>query len=313
VHKELRVDRTTLGQVARWYYEAEMSQSAISVRLGVSRSTVSRLLGEARRTGVLQIIVREDMTDRHADLARGIESRFGLEKVLVAESSGDSTIQSVGLIAAREVERRIHPGGTLAISYGVAVHATVAALRTRQVESMTAVQIAAVEGVRNPVVDGWELVRLCASRFGARYHYLPGPLMANSSELKTQLLQEAGVESCLRYARQADVAIVGVGSMDPRYSSLVRAGHLTPAELKAHEDAGSVGYIAAQHYDRSGRPLDSLNRLTMSLDLRTIKSLPCVVAVATGTHKVNSLKGALAGGYITILVTDSHTAIDLIR
>ena len=52
-NEELRL----LVKVARFYYEDGLNQDAITARLGLSRSKVSRLMAQARETGVVQISV----------------------------------------------------------------------------------------------------------------------------------------------------------------------------------------------------------------------------------------------------------------
>ena len=44
-----------LAQVANRYHENDMIQAASDVGLGISRSTISRLLRKARETGVVEI------------------------------------------------------------------------------------------------------------------------------------------------------------------------------------------------------------------------------------------------------------------
>ena len=48
-----------LVKVARFYYEDGLNQDAITERLGLSRSKVSRLMAQARESGVVQITVIE--------------------------------------------------------------------------------------------------------------------------------------------------------------------------------------------------------------------------------------------------------------
>ena len=44
-------------RVARMYYEWEMKQATIARQLGLSQSTVSRLLQQARNAGIIRISV----------------------------------------------------------------------------------------------------------------------------------------------------------------------------------------------------------------------------------------------------------------
>jgi len=51
--EELRL----LVKVSRYYYEDGLNQDAITARMGLSRSKVSRLMAQAREVGVVQISV----------------------------------------------------------------------------------------------------------------------------------------------------------------------------------------------------------------------------------------------------------------
>jgi DNA-binding transcriptional regulator LsrR (DeoR family) len=53
------VDRRLLALVARLYYLDDRDQSAIARVVGTSRSTISRLLTEARRRGIIRISVED--------------------------------------------------------------------------------------------------------------------------------------------------------------------------------------------------------------------------------------------------------------
>ena len=46
-----------LAQVASLYYEDRLTQDEIARRVGTSRSTISRMLGQAREIGVVEIVV----------------------------------------------------------------------------------------------------------------------------------------------------------------------------------------------------------------------------------------------------------------
>jgi len=52
------IERTELlAQVASMYYEDDVTQDEIARRVGTSRSTVSRMIQEAREVGVVEITV----------------------------------------------------------------------------------------------------------------------------------------------------------------------------------------------------------------------------------------------------------------
>lgn len=305
--------RGLLADVCEWYYLEGQTQGEIAARLGVSRSAVSRLLTEAQSERVVEFkIHRTPPVD--VELGRALSQRFGVRaEVIPAGESVTDTLQGLGRAAGALVDERLKPSGVLAISYGTSVYETVRQIPARHFASMQVVQMAGVEGVANPQIDGWELVRVCADRLGARYLHLHSPLMVGTPLMRAAIFDDSQVRKHLDIAGAADVAVIGIGSVDPYDSSLVRAGHLSAEQLHECVHAGSVGYIAGNHYDLNGRPLDALNERNVSLPLDRLAGIANVIAVAAGPGKVLGILGALRGGYLSAVVTDVPTAVAVIE
>lgn len=301
-----------LAHTAELYYIQGRTQSDVATKIGKSRVMVSRMLAEAVTLGVVEFRIHRE-PPRHSHLEERIQAAFPSVSAFVVNSEGEELPQRVGRVAASVCEASLSPGKTLAISYGRAVYETISSIATQQLNDVYVVQMAGVEGAINPEVNGLELVRLCADRLGANYLYLPASLFSSTHELHEALLKDPKIAVALERAATADIAIVGIGSMTPSESSLVRAGHISANELQKAVDAGSVGYICGEHYDADGTPLAHLNDLTMSLPLESIAKIPNVIGVAHGLDKVQPILGALKGGYLTAIVTDQITAEHIIE
>ena len=61
-----RVD--LLVHISELYYQQELSQQEISQIMGISRPTVSRLLDEAKETGVVEVIIHSPIV-KHPKLS----------------------------------------------------------------------------------------------------------------------------------------------------------------------------------------------------------------------------------------------------
>lgn len=305
--EDRRSRRDLLADVCEWYYAGRLTQQDIADRLGVSRSAVSRLLSEAQDEGIIEFRINRESA-REEGLEEEFDTAFGVQVRVVKRRTGDDPLVAIGREAASVAASALRPDGVLAISYGTSVFETVRQLPTQHFASMQVVQIAGVEGVANPQVDGWELVRICADRLGARYLHLHSPLMVGSRPMRDVLLDDPAVRKHMDTAAAADLAVVGIGSVEPKSSSLVRAGHLSPEQLLGCVAAGSAGYIGGRHYDAEGRPIEELNDRVVSLPLERLAELRFVIGVAAGPGKVCGIVGALRGGLIDALVTDVPTA-----
>ncbi len=71
-----------LADVAEMYYIEGKDQSAIALKVGVTRSMVSRMLTEARSLGIVEIKVVRPIHADH-ELEEAIKAKFGIESVFV--------------------------------------------------------------------------------------------------------------------------------------------------------------------------------------------------------------------------------------
>jgi deoxyribonucleoside regulator len=300
-----------LTQVASMYYEDDLTQDEIARRIDQSRSTVSRMLQEARETGVVEIIVHYPWKTV-PELEAGLTAQFGLHyaSVLLGRSKPYGEIlRGLGVLAARYVETILAEHIVLGISWGVAVYNTVRALRPGRRLPITAVQMVGAVGEGDPLTDGPDLARLLADVCGGEYRYLHAPLLVEDVHARDVLLQEPRIRETLALARRADVALVGIGAPTPQVYSLLRAGYLDRAKLAQLRSQGVVGDVCARHYDAQGRELDiDLNRRVVGIKLQDLHAIEQVIGVAGGEAKASAILGALRGGHVNVLVTDDATA-----
>ena len=304
--------RGLLAEVAELYYVAERSQQDIAAQFGVSRSTVSRLLAEARDRGVVQIrITRESARDEA--LERRLLDHLGVRATVVRSHLDSSdTIAAVGGAGARLVERALRPGAILSLTHGSTVFAVIRALRIDQLPGLRMVQMAGFE-VGNPLNDGWELIRLCFDRLESRYRYVHAPLLVASDDLHAALMDDPHHRETLRLARSADVALLGIGSLDPATSSLARGGILTSEVLDEVRARGSVGAINGFHFRLDGSLLEGLNDRIVGILPEEFEPTTRRIAVAAGVAKSAALVGAVRAGWIDEVVTDVACADGALR
>jgi DNA-binding transcriptional regulator LsrR (DeoR family) len=306
------MDRTELlAQVASLYYEENLTQAEVARRVNTSRSTVSRLLREARDAGIVEITVHHRYgTD--AALEKELIARFGLRGARVLSGKGrpyEDILRGLGVVAARYMEGIVDESAIVGISWGTSIYSTVQAMQPDREMPLTVVQMAGAASASNPQIDGPGLAMLLANKYGGEYHYLHAPLLVEEARVREALLQEPGIRDTLALARKADIALLGIGSVIPEVSSLFRVGYLDREALTKLQEQGVVGDICGQHFDAHGRTEGiALNRRVIGVDLSVFKDVAHVVAVAGGRAKADCILGALRGGHIKVLVTDDQAA-----
>lgn len=300
-----------LADIATLYYKQNLTQAEIADAVGVSRASISRLLREARDVGVVEITVNEPLS-RADSLAESLQATFNLDDahVVTAGARGYAqTIEALGVVAAQVLRERLQDNMVLGISWNTGVYQVVRALQDARRMSVTVIQLTGSAGSANPLLDGPDLARWLADTLGGRYLYLPAPLVVQSSDVQRALMNDHVIAERLQMARQADLALVGIGSVLPPLCSLLQTGYITEEELRVITQKGAVGDILNRFYDLRGELVSApVHQRIIGLppsDLRRIKQ---VVGVAGGEEKAPAIVGALRGGYIDCLVTDDRAA-----
>ncbi|NOX61957.1 MAG: sugar-binding transcriptional regulator [Chloroflexi bacterium] len=298
------------------YYEEDLTQAEIARRTGYSRSMISRFLTEAKRQGVVEIRVHHPMA-RRTDLEQALRRRFSLERVRVLDCYSHeypARLRRVGMLAARLVEETVMDHMTIGMSWGTGLAEMVQACRPQPRDGVLVVQIIGSMGTANPNIDGSELARQLAHVFGGRYRILPTPLIVEDESVRHGLRSDRQVREVLDHAWTMDLALVGVGTVEREYSSLVRSGYLRPEELNEFAEAGAVGDVCTIHFDIYGNLIDiPLQRRFVGIDYDTLVRVPIRIGIAAGQPKAQAILGALRAGMINVLVTDDVAANHVLR
>jgi deoxyribonucleoside regulator len=304
-----------LAKVASMYYEEELTQNEISANLGYSRSCISRLLSEARREGIVEIQIRHPL-ERKPALEKMLKDRFDLSEVRVLESSGapyPQILRRLGALAARVLEEKVGEATILGISWGSALYEVAHALRPAHFPGLKVVQIIGSSSGSDHQVDGQGLARAFARQFDGRYYTLPAPWLVEDRNLRDALMNDRRLREVLQLTHLVGIAVVGVGTTNPSYSSLVRAGYLTVEESRSLQAMGAVGDVCGRHFNLEGFLMDiPLAGYVFGIEVETLRSIPLVLGVAGGRAKAAAILGAVRSRLINSLVTDDEAARDVL-
>ena len=300
-----------INTVLTLYYLEELTQTEIAQRLGFSTAKVNRLLLQAREQGYVNITIRTPFQQLF-ELEDRLKAVFGLQEAMVIPALADtssSPLNALGNMAAEFLLEHLREGDVLGIGGGAAVHAIVQALtpaRPYQVEVVPL--LGAVQGDIKHDVN--YLATHMAERLSARSYQLHAPAFVETREQCESLRAMGPVKEILDIARRANIALVGVGTVDAEVSRFVQFTALSTADMKhIAEDCGGVGDINAFVYDLEGQPCcpEYADRV-VGLTLAELKSIPYRIGVAATAAKALPLYGALRGGYLHVLITDEAAA-----
>jgi DNA-binding transcriptional regulator LsrR (DeoR family) len=288
-----------------------MTQTEIAKRLGFSTAKVNRLLLQARELGYVNITIRTPFQQLF-DIEDRLKAVFGLQEAIVIPAvaeSGSSPLNALGAAAADFLLAHLRDGDVMGIGGGSAVSAIVQAIAPARAYQVEVVPLmGAVQGEITHDVN--YLATHLAERLGAKSYQLHAPAFVDSSEHCESLRSMGPVKEILDIARRANIALVGVGTVDAEVSRFVQFTALSAEDMKhIANDCGGVGDINAFVFDIEGRACapEYADRV-LGLTLAEIKSIPFRIGMAATAAKALPLYGALRGGYLHALITDETAA-----
>jgi DNA-binding transcriptional regulator LsrR (DeoR family) len=297
-------------QIARLFFDRQMSKVEIAAHLGISRFRVARLIDGALAGGLVRIEYR-DLQAEDRGLATAIEERFDLDLCAVAVGEDGAAASLAGAV----LEGIIAPGDVIGIAWGSTLAAVVHAVTPRAEPSIEVVQLAGSSTRLDRGRDAGELARALAGRLGASHHALYAPAFVGSATLRDELLRQPEVADAAGRFGAVTLAVVGIGAMPApgggreMASSLLRSGALDAAEVARLVGLGAVGDLVVHPFDADGRFVaPDLAARAIAIGVDQLRAVPRVVAVAAGSDKTAAIRGALATGVVRVLVTDAPTA-----
>lgn len=304
-----------LARVAEMYYESHLGQNEIAARLGYSRSMISRLLTEAHERGVVEVRINHPV-QRRLDLESDLKSAFNLTHVRVLAHNSTNyadILHRLGIVAASLVDELVQDNMTVGVSWGVTLAEMVGSLRPSPKQGVKVLQLIGSLGASHHENDGPEIARRMARAFTAEYETLPAPLVVESPQAQAALLSDRHIRQNMLLARKADLLILGMGSVDSEYSSLLLEGFITKTQMAQLVKRGAVGDICGLHIDGKGKLIESeLVHRTIGIDLESIKKAQTRLGVAGGPAKTAIIQAALRGKLINALVTDESAATSIL-
>ena len=302
-----------LAQVAELYYIQSKSQADIAKEFDFSRSKVSRLLSEARESGMVDIRINFPL-QRALELEKIFSARYDLKHAMILETgnqSGNQVLRSLGRLGANYLRENMSDGNVLGISWGTGVYEVAHAFRSRKLFDVCVVQIIGSLGYGDPTIDGPEVARHIASAFSGKYYTMNAPVIVQDKTTRDSLLRERNIREVLDMAKKADYFLVGIGSTNPDRSGLVRAGYLSKEEISTiNRASGAVGDIGCRLYNQDGDYQQiEFNQRVVGISLDQLQEVEGeVIGIAGGEEKAHAILGALRGKLIDILITDDSAA-----
>lgn len=305
-----------VAKLAWLYHHDGLNQPEIAHRLHISQARVSRLLKQAEQAGIVRTIVTIPR-GVHVEIERKLESQTGLLEVVVAEASKDAdVIRVLGAAAGNYLEATLISDERVGISsWSATLLATVEAMTVKSKPAASKlVQLLGGVGAPQAQVMATQMASRFAGVLGAELVLFQAPGVVASQESRKVLLGDPALAEAASQWDYLTTAVVGIGSIDPS-SLLVTSGNsLAAAGLEKLKSLGAVGDVCLHYFDQTGKLVPKSNgEVVLGISPEQLMKIPRRIGIAGGAQKVPAIRGAIAGGWINVLVTDDQTAYALLH
>jgi DNA-binding transcriptional regulator LsrR (DeoR family) len=301
-HDDGRFSPEVMYAAASLYYLQDSTQTEIAEQLGMSRATVSRLLSEARRLGIVRIDVVSPVVGNGTDLATRAAEALGLRSVRVApymaRTGGAAALAPA--VSSALAAANLRPGDALLVSSGRAVYEAAQA----HLPNLPGVVVTPTVGGLDEF-EAWyqtnEIVRQIAAKVGGTPVFLYAPALPGA-DLHERLVEDHSTHRVVELWHSARCALIGVGAPPALRSSF--PSFVPPDAVRA-----AAGDVCTRFFDDDGAPVEypDSERL-LAIPLEVLRKVPVAIAVAVGPEKVRGIIAGARAGYFTELVTDIPTA-----
>ena len=305
-------------QAATQYYLQGETMQSIARGLDVSRSTVSRLLAEARESGLVRISIA-DAAGSQSPTSRALADAFGITVHLVpvrATSSLPTRIEQVAQRAANLLADVVSDNQVIGVAWGVTMAALTRHLPRRPLSGSTIVQM---NGGANQRSSGVPYIRSILQSIGDAFDsevvLFPVPAFFDYADTKAAMWRERSVRHVLDLLSDLEIAVFGVGSLTGGIPSHVySAGYLDDADHAALVADGVVGDICTVLLREDGTFADiEANARATGLAPTELQRVPRRLCVAADPQRSPAIVGALRAGVATDLVIDDLSARAVLR
>jgi DNA-binding transcriptional regulator LsrR (DeoR family) len=294
---------------AIWLYHVEgLTQNDIATQLGISRVMVVRLLADARRRNEVRITIAAPLIDVLL-LEREVESRFGINRVIVAPCA-DPDADPVKVIAAAAgnfISGEMRAGMTVGVGWGRTLFNTLPFITGATLDDFRVVSLlGGIAAARrfNPAEFAWQFAEL----FQGEGFLIPAPAVVDSPETKHALLERCGLSAIFEMADKLDMALLSCGGISSMTTSY-RTGYLSESDRRSLIEAGAIGDVLYNFIDENGELVDhEVNSRVISVNLARLRRTPERVLISGGKDKLNAIRASIRTISPTTLVTDEQTA-----
>ncbi len=306
-----RYDIQLMVQASKMYYIGGLTQEQIAKQLGISRSSVSMMLSEAKDFGIVEISIK-DPKNNVEDVSEQFMKRFSLKGCLVIPTAIDDIHMITRIVASQGAdyaEDLLKSHSTVGIAWGTTCYEFMLSFTNRN--KLRDINVVPLIGGTSRITSEYqlnEMVRMFSEKLYGTPSFIYAPAIAESIEDKDLYMQSMSMKSIIEKWENMDTAIVSAGAPPEFYDNRM-VFDIAQQQHYERNETRAIGDICARRFNLKGHFINNeFSARIMGIDDEKLRRIENVICIAAGKHKVLSIIGALRTGTINYFVTDENTA-----
>lgn len=297
-----------MEEAAILYYEKKHTQQEIAELMNLSRQTISKLLNDAVKENIVEIIIHNNENDC-IELENKICDRYGIKNAVVCSvSNNNHSIRK--LMTAKRAVSYILPllkrgNLNIAISWGRTIQMFIDEFQKMNTTDNVVFPLLGATDQEQTYFLSNELARNFADKIGARVKYAWFPYRPDCMDDSMLFQKTSYYKKIYNLWSDIDIALVGIGNDDIIQTFGKTFGY-------SEKSITAVGDISTHFFNEDGNFIE-LYENTLCASKEHLKSAKNTIALACGDEKTEAIIGALRTQLIDTLITDEYTAQKIIN
>lgn len=296
-------EKILMSEVAILYYEKKYTQQEIANLMNLSRQTVSKLLIDAAKENIVEIIIHNPQKECE-DLQTQICRKFNIKNCIVTGvSSKNESLRKLMTVktAAEYITSLIKSGNKkIALSWGRTIQELINVIPQTITNGNTVFPLFGATDNENSYFSSNELTRSLADKIAAQAKYAWFPYLTDSEEDCRMLKRLSYYKKIQELWNSADITILGIGNTE-----ILRIFEKSFGYNEKRQNV--IGDIATHFFTEKGEFVELYDN-TLCASAENIKNSKQTIAIACGDDKVMAISGALHTNIIDTFITDEYTA-----
>lgn len=302
-----------ITRVAYLYYIKKDNQKTIAKKIGVDRTTVSRMLKRAERAGVISFQINGFDT-RLFELENVIKNKYHLKTVLLApnftKENDQERNRNISNLALHYLKHILTVDDIVGLSWGRALEMMADGVSNLSDVDATFVPLAGGPSKQNSKYHVNGIVYDLARKFKGKSKFIDAAALQANSFRANQIRQTAAYRGLQKCWSKMRIALVGIGGPLNEKSSW--RDLLTPQDISHLKAEKIVGDCCCHFFNEKGLVVDKdIEERLIACPLQLLQIVPYSIGLAYSLKKVKAIKALLKRNLLNVLITDEETALAL--